>query len=76
MHGIARVLVFPCRNGDTSCLSRKPRGSHASFTVPATATQVDVAMTVRERGLEPYRVRFDSGQAAWVVRLIDWQRAA
>ena len=46
------------------------------FTVPATATQVDVAMTVRDRGLEPYRVQFDSGQAAWVVRLIDWQRAA
>ena len=48
----------------------------AGFTVPATATRVDVAMTVRDRGLEPYRVQFDPGQAAWVVRLIDWQRAA
>jgi hypothetical protein len=48
----------------------------ARFTVPATATQVDVAMQVRERGLEPYRVRFDPGQAAWVVTVIDWKSAA
>ena len=48
----------------------------ARFAVPVTATQVDVAMTVRERGLEPYRVRFDPRQVAWVVTVIDWTRAA
>ena len=48
----------------------------ARFTVPATATQVDVAMKVRELGLEPYRVQLDPGQAAWVVTVIDWKRAA
>jgi hypothetical protein len=48
----------------------------ARFTVPATATQVDVAMTVRIHGLQPYRVRFDPDQRAWVVTVIDWKQAA
>ena len=33
---------------------------------------VDVAMKVPERGLEPYRVRFDPRLVAWVVTVIDW----
>ncbi len=33
----------------------------ARFTVPPTATQVDVAMQVRERDFEPYPVQFDPG---------------
>lgn len=48
----------------------------ARFTVPATATQVEVAMKARTSGLHPYRVRFDSEQKAWVVTVIDWKRAA
>jgi hypothetical protein len=51
---------------------RKP----ARFTVPATATQVDVAITVRTHGLQPYRVHFDPDQMAWVVSVIDRLRAA
>jgi hypothetical protein len=48
----------------------------AKFTVPATASQVDVAMKVRASGLQPYRVRFDHEQNVWVVTVIDWKQAA
>jgi hypothetical protein len=48
----------------------------AKFTVPATATQVDVAMQARAHGLQPYHVRFESVRAAWVIKVIDWKRAA
>jgi hypothetical protein len=48
----------------------------ARFTVPATATQVEVAMKARTSGLHPYRVRFDPEQKVWVVTVIDWKRAA
>jgi hypothetical protein len=41
----------------------------AGFTVPVTAAPVDVAMTVRERGLEPYRVRCKS-EAEWHRQLL------
>ena len=60
-----------------SVLIETARGlTPAGFTVPTTASRVDVAMTVRDRGLEPYRVQFDPGEAAWVVTVIDWKRAA
>jgi len=48
----------------------------ARFTVPAIATQVDVAMAVRTHGLQPYRARFDAEQRTWVVSVIDWKHAA
>jgi len=31
----------------------------------------DVAMKLRDRGWSPYRVRFDDGQAAWIVSSLD-----
>ena len=31
----------------------------------------DVAMKLRDKGWSPYRVRFDDGQAAWIVSSLD-----
>ena len=48
----------------------------AKLTVPATADAVEVAMKLREKGWEPYRLRLEAEQSAWVVSVIDWERAA
>jgi hypothetical protein len=48
----------------------------AKLTVPATADAVEVAMKLREKGLDPYRLRLEAEQSAWVVSVIDWKRAA
>lgn len=48
----------------------------ARFTVPATATQVEVAIQARANGLQPYRVRFDPLRASWIITVIDWKQAA
>ena len=31
----------------------------------------DVAIKIREKGWNPYRVRFDDSQAAWIVSSLD-----
>jgi hypothetical protein len=48
----------------------------AGFSLPATATAVDVSIRLRERGWAPYRVRLDAELHAWVAVVIDWKRAA
>jgi hypothetical protein len=48
----------------------------AKLTVPATASAVDVAMRLREKGWQPYRLRLELEQSAWIVSVIDWKRAA
>jgi len=47
----------------------------AGFTMPATSNPVDVAMRLRERGYDPYRIRLED-DGAWVATLIDWKKAA
>jgi hypothetical protein len=42
---------------------------------------VRIALQIREKGLVPYRVRFDPGSGtpgsgAWIVSIIDWKHAA
>ena len=37
----------------------------------ASEQPADVAIRLRERGWNPYRVRFDDGQAAWIVSSLD-----
>jgi hypothetical protein len=43
----------------------------AKFTVPAGATQIDVAIKARDNGLRPYRVRFDPIEGVWLLTLLD-----
>jgi hypothetical protein len=46
------------------------------FTVSAEADAADVSMRLRERGWAPYRLLLEPEQHAWIVVVIDWQRAA
>jgi hypothetical protein len=48
----------------------------AGFTVPETDDAADVSVKLRERGWEPYRVRLEPEQHAWVAVVMDWKRAA
>jgi hypothetical protein len=55
-------------------VGRKPAG----FRAFADEDPARIALHIREKGLVPYRVRFDTGiePGAWVVSIIDWRRAA
>jgi hypothetical protein len=54
-----------------------PKGRvSAGFIVPETADAADVSMRLRERGWEPYRLRLDQEQNAWIAVVIDRERAA
>ena len=44
----------------------QPAPPHVDAEQPA-----DVAMKLRDKGWSPYRVRFDDGQAAWIVSSLD-----
>jgi len=53
----------------------------AGFRAFAGEEPARIALQIREKGLVPYRVRFDPnigdpGPGAWVVSIIDWKRAA
>ncbi|MBX6329560.1 MAG: hypothetical protein IRY89_13400 [Pseudolabrys sp.] len=48
----------------------------APFTVPESASAVEVSLRLREIGWTPYKVRFDTQLQAWIALVIDWQRAA
>ncbi len=54
-----------------------PKGRiSAGFAVPETADAADVAIKLRERGWEPYRLQLEREQNAWIAIVIDWRRAA
>ena len=48
----------------------------AGFTVSEDADAADVAIMLRNRGWEPYRLRLDREAHTWVAAVIDWRRAA
>lgn len=48
----------------------------AGFSAPAAEEPVQVAMKLRERGRDAYRVRFDADAGVWLATVIDWKRAA
>jgi hypothetical protein len=35
-----------------------------------------VALKLREKGWQPYRVRLDEAAGTWIASVIDWKRAA
>jgi hypothetical protein len=52
--------------------SRVPAG----FSVPMTEEPFRISLRIREQGMVPYKVRFDSNTQAWVVSVIDWRPVA
>jgi hypothetical protein len=46
--------------------------SPAILSSPSTAEPVEVAMALREKGWQRYRVRLDPVAKAWIVKVIDW----
>jgi hypothetical protein len=51
---------------------RSPAGLFAS----RTAQPVEVALALREKGWEPYRIRFEPEENVWIAKVIDWGEAA
>ncbi len=55
-----------------TCPGKLPTGlSAADKTQP-----YEVALTLRENGRAPYRIRFDAEADVWVAHVIDWGLAA
>ena len=50
--------------------------SLAGLSAAATARPVEVALALREKGWEPYRIWFDTDEAVWIAKVIDWGQAA
>lgn len=48
----------------------------AGFTVSQDADAADVAIMLRNRGWQPYRLRLEREGHAWTATVIDWGRAA
>jgi hypothetical protein len=48
----------------------------AGLYAPPTAQPAEVALALREKGWEPYRIRFDPEEAVWIAKVIDWGEAA
>jgi hypothetical protein len=48
----------------------------AGFSASAAEEPVAVALKLRERGRDAYRVRFDAEAGAWLATVIDWKRVA
>jgi hypothetical protein len=46
------------------------------FTVPKSASPVEVSLRLRERGWVPYKIYLDDKLKAWIALVIDWKRAA
>jgi hypothetical protein len=51
---------------------RSPTGVYGSADEEPAA----VALRLREKGWQPYRVRLDENAGAWIAAVIDWKRAA
>lgn len=43
----------------------------SDLLVPETAEPADVAVTLREKGWQPYRIRFDSAANVWIASNLD-----
>jgi hypothetical protein len=50
--------------------------SPAGLSASATAQPAEVALALREKGLVPYRIRFDPEADVWIAKVIDWGQAA
>jgi hypothetical protein len=51
---------------------RSPSGIHAA----PTAQPVEVALALRQKGWEPYRIWFEQEEGLWVAKVVDWGQAA
>jgi hypothetical protein len=51
---------------------RTPTGVFAAPDDPPAV----VALKLREKGWQPYRVRLDEAAGIWIASVIDWKRAA
>lgn len=48
----------------------------AGFSAAAGEQPFRITMKLREKGWNPYRVRFDASAEVWIVSVIDWRSAA
>jgi hypothetical protein len=69
------LLSMPYRRRHVFVETSKGR-KKAGFTVSEHADAADVAIMLRNRGWEPYRLCLEREHHAWVATVIDWQRAA
>jgi len=50
--------------------------SHSGVYAAPDDQPAAVALKLREKGWQPYRVRLDETAGAWIASVIDWKRAA
>jgi hypothetical protein len=50
--------------------------TRAGFSAPPGEEPVQIALRLREKGWNAYRIRLDTEAGAWIASVIDWKRAA
>ena len=50
------------------------RRVRAGFSASANETPVALALKLREKGWDAYRLRFEAETKAWIASVIDWKR--
>jgi hypothetical protein len=50
--------------------------TRAGFSAPAGEEPVQIALRLREKGWNAYRIRLDAEARVWIASIIDWKRAA
>jgi hypothetical protein len=52
------------------------RPVRAGLSAPASEEPASVALKLRDKGLDAYRIRFDPEAKAWLAAIIDWRKHA
>jgi hypothetical protein len=69
---LALMRKRPCPVLVETYQGRSPSGIYAA----PTAQPVEVALALRQKGWEPYRIWFEQQEDLWVAKVIDWGQAA
>jgi hypothetical protein len=57
-------------------VEKSPRPIRVGISAPADEEPAIVALKLREKGYDAYRIRFDPEAKAWIASVIDWRRRA
>ncbi len=50
------------------------RHVRAGFSASLTETPAELALKLRDRGWDAYRLQFEAENKAWIASVIDWKR--
>jgi hypothetical protein len=72
----ARARSTPMRHRYPVFVETSGNRVSARFSAPESATMVEVAMKLREKGWQPYKIKFDQEAGVWIASVIDWKQVA